>query len=89
MLTKQLFYAGLSFAPQTEHFPSAVIFGCSLTSALQSPHFKKLHLQQLIQPTRLSYRQIARANKPNSNYTEQIAKASSQPEMQGSPLQNY
>jgi hypothetical protein len=28
-----------SFAPQTEHLPSAVIFGCSFTSAPQSPHF--------------------------------------------------
>jgi len=25
-------------APQTEHLPSAVIFGCSFTSAPQSPH---------------------------------------------------
>jgi hypothetical protein len=32
-------YAVFSFAPQTEHFPSAVIFGCSLTSFLQIPHF--------------------------------------------------
>ena len=28
-----------NFAPQTEHLPSAVIFGCSPTSAPQSPHF--------------------------------------------------
>jgi len=28
-----------SFAPQTEHLPSAVIFGCSFTSEPQSPHF--------------------------------------------------
>ncbi len=28
-----------SFAPQTEHLPSAAIFGCSFTSAPQSPHF--------------------------------------------------
>ncbi len=33
-------YAGFSFTPQTEHFPSAVIFGCSLTSLPQRPHFK-------------------------------------------------
>jgi hypothetical protein len=26
-------------APQTEHLPSAVIFGCSFTSVPQSPHF--------------------------------------------------
>jgi len=29
-------------APQTEHFPSAVIFGCSLTSPPHKPHFKVL-----------------------------------------------
>ncbi len=28
-----------SFVPQTEHLPSAVIFGCSFISAPQSPHF--------------------------------------------------
>ena len=28
-----------SLAPQTEHLPSDVIFGCSFTSAPQSPHF--------------------------------------------------
>jgi hypothetical protein len=27
-----------SFAPQTEHFPSEVILGCSLTSAPHRPH---------------------------------------------------
>jgi hypothetical protein len=37
-------YAGLSFAPQTEHLPSDVIIGCLLTSFPQSPHFKILHL---------------------------------------------
>ena len=35
-----LFYAGLSFAPQTEHLPSAVIIGCLSTSFPHSPHFK-------------------------------------------------
>jgi hypothetical protein len=38
-----------SFAPQTEHLPSAVIFGCSLTSALQIPHFTiRIHLHESI-----------------------------------------
>jgi hypothetical protein len=37
-------YAGLSLAPQTEHFPSAVIMGCLSTSFLHNPHFKLLHL---------------------------------------------
>ena len=37
-----------SFAPQTEHLPSAVIFGCSATSPPQSPHFTKVyHLQRI------------------------------------------
>jgi hypothetical protein len=36
-----------SFAPQTEHLPSAAIFGCSATSPPQSPHFTKIsHLQR-------------------------------------------
>jgi hypothetical protein len=38
------FYAGFSFAPQTEHFPSAVIIGCLSTSFPQIPHFKIPHL---------------------------------------------
>jgi hypothetical protein len=37
-----------NFAPQTEHLPSAVIFGCSATSPPQSPHFTKFsHLQRI------------------------------------------
>ena len=34
-------YAGFNFAPQTEHLPSAVIFGCSATSCPHMPHFTK------------------------------------------------
>jgi hypothetical protein len=40
LFSDYLFYAGFSFAPQTEHFPSAVIIGCFSTSFLQSQHFK-------------------------------------------------
>ncbi len=34
-----IYFLIANFAPQTEHLPSAVIFGCSGTSAPQSPHF--------------------------------------------------
>jgi len=34
-----------NFAPQTEHLPSLVIFGCSLTSIPHSPHFTKFSPQ--------------------------------------------
>jgi hypothetical protein len=36
----QVFYAGSSLAPLIEHLSLAAIFGCSLNSAPQSPHFK-------------------------------------------------
>jgi hypothetical protein len=36
-----------NLAPQTEHFPSAVIFGCSFTSAPHKPHFTKTSPPQL------------------------------------------
>ena len=39
MLVWIVFYAGFNLAPQTEHFPSAVIFGCSATSFPHTPHF--------------------------------------------------
>jgi len=43
-----IYFLIASFAPQTEHLPSAVIFGCSPTSAPQSPHFTKIsHLQRV------------------------------------------
>jgi len=43
-----IYFLIASFAPQTEHLPSAVIFGCSATSPPQSPHFTKIsHLQRI------------------------------------------
>jgi hypothetical protein len=36
---QSLYFLIASLAPHTEHFPSAVTFGCSLTSAPQIPHF--------------------------------------------------
>jgi hypothetical protein len=41
-LSALFYFLTASLAPQTEHFPSAVIFGCSLTSAPHKPHFKAL-----------------------------------------------
>lgn len=41
------YLAGLSFTPQTEHLPSAVIFGCSLTSLPHIPHLGISFTQQL------------------------------------------
>jgi len=37
--TGGIYFLMANFAPQTEHLPSAVIFGCSLTSAPHKPHF--------------------------------------------------
>jgi len=34
-----IYFLIANFAPQTEHLPSAVIFGCSLTLAPHKPHF--------------------------------------------------
>jgi len=33
------YFLTVSFAPQAEHVPCAVIFGCSFSSAPQIPHF--------------------------------------------------
>ena len=46
LFVQKLLYAGFSFAPQTEHLPSAVIIGCLSTSFPQIPHFKMPHLPQ-------------------------------------------
>jgi hypothetical protein len=39
---KYFYFLTANLAPQTEHFPSAVILGCSLTSPPHNPHFKLL-----------------------------------------------
>jgi len=41
-----------NFAPQTEHLPSAVILGCSLTSAPHKPHFTNLSPPHLYEETK-------------------------------------